>query len=137
MVDNIGEEIGGQELGGIIGTGGWMGGGVGEWKVDRRDKWRWVVRNSSAVGMLFLRVNEESSLQARVPADCCWGTVVSSLSSLEGKKSDDGWFLEVLHGDSDCEDSCQLELFKEEIVVVYESMMPVGKARSFVTLGPR
>ena len=86
--------------------------------------------------MLSSRVNKESSLQARVPADCCWRTVVSSSSLLEGKKSDDGWFLEVLGGNSGCEGSCQLELFKEEMVAVCECITPVGQARSFVTLGP-
>ena len=94
------------------------------------------MRNSSAVGMSCSRVNKESSLQARVPADCCWGTVVNSSSSSEGKKSDDGWFLGVLGGDSGCEGSRQLELFKEEMVAVCKSMVPVGQARSFVTLGP-
>ena len=61
---------------------------------------------------------------------------MSSLSLSEGKKSDDGWFLEVLGGDSGCENSCQLELFKVEMVAVCESMTLVGKARSFVILGP-
>ena len=32
MVDNMGVGIGGQGLGGM------MGGGVGEWKADRRDR---------------------------------------------------------------------------------------------------
>ena len=76
--------------------------------------------------MSSLRVNEELSLQARVPADCCWRTVVSSLSSSEGKKLDDGWFRGVLGKDSGCEGSRQLELFKMEMVAVYEGMMPVG-----------
>ena len=35
--DDIGEGIGGWWLGGMIGGTG--GSGVGEWKVDRRDKW--------------------------------------------------------------------------------------------------
>ena len=87
-------------------------------------------------GILSSRVNKESSLQARVPADCCWRTVVSSLSLLEGKKSDDGWFLGVLGGDSGCEGSRQLELFKEEMVAVCECITPVDQARSFVMLGP-
>ena len=35
----MGEGIDGQGLGGITGTGGWMGGGgVGEWNVDKRDR---------------------------------------------------------------------------------------------------
>ena len=87
------EGIGGQGLGGMMGG---AGGGVGEWKADCSDKWGWVARNSSAVGMSFSRVNEVLSLQARVLVDCCWGTVVSSSSSSEGKKSDNGWFVGVL-----------------------------------------
>ena len=85
------------------------------------------MRNSSAVGMSSSRVNKVSSLQARVPADCCWGTVVSSSSSSEGKKSVDDWFTGVLGGDSGCEGSHQLELFKMEMVVVHEGTTPVGK----------
>ena len=53
--------------------------------------------------------------------------VVSSSSSLERKKSDDGLFLEVLDGELDYKVSHQLELFEVRMVVVYESMMPVGK----------
>ena len=52
---------------------------------------------------------------------------MSSLSLLEGKKSDDGWFRGVLGEDSGWEGSCQLELFKEEMVAVREGMMPIGK----------
>ena len=52
---------------------------------------------------------------------------MSSSSSSEGKKSDNGWFSGVLGGDSDCEDSCQLELFKVEMVAVHEGTMPDGK----------
>ena len=52
---------------------------------------------------------------------------MSSLSLSEGKKSDDGWFLGVLGGDSGYEGSRQLEMFEEEMVVVCESMMSVGK----------
>ena len=71
MVDDIREGIGGQELGGMTGTSGWVGGGgVEEWNVDRRDKWGWAARNSSAEEMLSSRVNEESSLQARLLVDC-------------------------------------------------------------------
>ena len=70
-------------------------------------------------------------------ADYCWTTVVSSLSSSEGKKSDDSWFLEVLDRDSGCKGSHQLELFEVEMVAVHGSTMPVGKlCRSFVMLGP-
>ena len=52
---------------------------------------------------------------------------MSSSSSLEGKKSDNGWFLGVLGKDSGCEGSCQLELFKVEMVAVHEGMTPVDK----------
>ena len=135
-VDDIGEGIGGWELGGMMSMGGWTGGAVEEWNVDRRDRWGWVARNSSVEGMLSSSFNKELSLQARIPVDCCWGTVVSSSSSSEGKKSDDGWFLEVLGRDSDCEGSHQLELFKVEMVAVHESTTSVGQARSFVMLGP-
>ena len=61
---------------------------------------------------------------------------MSSLSSSEGKKSDDGWFGGVLDKESGCKGSHQLELFKVEMVAVRESTTPVSKARSFVTLGP-
>ena len=81
MVDDIGVGIGGQRLGGTIGG-----------NVDGRGGQEWVARNSSAVGMLFLRVNKVSSFQTRLSADLCWRTVVSSSSSSEGKRSDDGWF---------------------------------------------
>ena len=132
MVDDIGERIGGQGLGDMMGG---AGGGVGE-KTDRRDKWGWAVRNSSTVGMLFSRVNEVSSLQARVLADHCWRTVVSSSSSSEEKKSDNSWLIEVLGRDSGYEGFHQLVLFKMEMVKVCEGTMLVGKARSFVMLGP-
>ena len=79
------------------------------------------------VEILSSRVNKESSLQARVPADCCWRTVVSSSSLSEGKKLYNGWFRGVLGEDSGCKGSRQLELFKEEMVVVCEGTMPVGK----------
>ena len=52
---------------------------------------------------------------------------MSSLSSSEGKKSDDGWFRGVLDKDSGWESSCQLELFKEEMVAVCEGMALIGK----------
>ena len=126
-MDDIGVGIGGQGLGGMIGIGGWAGRGVGEQNADKRDRWRRVMRNSSAEGMSSSKVNEESSLQARISVDCCWETVVSSSSSSEGKKSDDGWFLRVLGGDSDCKGSHQLELFKKEMVAVCESTTLVGK----------
>ena len=73
----------------------------------------------------------------RLPADLCWGTVASSSSSLERKKSDDGWFLRILGGDLSCKGSHQLKLFVVEMVVVREGMMLIGKARSFVMLGPK
>ena len=58
-------------------------------------------------------------------ADCCWGTVVSSLSLSEWEKSD-GWFEGVLGRDSGCEDSHQLRLFEVEIVAVHEGMIPIS-----------
>ena len=63
----------------------------------------------------------------RVLADCYWRTVVSSSSLSEGKKLDDGWFLGVLGGDLGSESSCQLELFKKEMMAVCGSTIPVGK----------
>ena len=135
VVDDIGEEIGGQGLGGMTGIGGWMGGGVGEQKTDNRDRWGWAARNSSVVGMLFSSFSEESRFQVRMLVVHCWGTVVSSLSSSKGKTSD-GWFEGVLGRDSGCEGSCQLRLFKMEMVVVHKGTAPVDQARSFVTLGP-
>ena len=66
-----------------------------------------------------------SSLQARVPGSRERGG--SALFSLEGKKSDHGWFLGVLGGDSGFEGSHQLELFEVEMVVVHESMTLIGK----------
>ena len=95
------------------------------------------MRNSSAVGISSSRVNKVLSFQVRLPADLCWRTVVSSLSSSEGKKLDDSWSLGVLGGDSGCEGSHQLGLFEEKMLAVHEGMTPVGKARSFVMLGPR
>ena len=76
--------------------------------------------------MLSLRVNKMSSFQTRLSADLYWEAVVSSLSLSEGKKSDNGWFFRVLGGDLGCKGSCQLELFKVEMVAVCESTMPVG-----------
>ena len=73
------------------------------------------------------RVSEVLISCARVPVDCCWGTVVSSSSSSERKKSDDGWFRGVLGNDSGWEDSCQLRLFKVEMVAVCEGMLPIAK----------
>ena len=52
---------------------------------------------------------------------------MSSLSSSEEKKSNDGWFLEVLDRDLSHKGSHQLELFNVEMVAVHEGMMPVGK----------
>ena len=52
---------------------------------------------------------------------------MSSLSSSEEKKSDDGWFLGVLGGDSGCEGSCQLELFKVEMVAVCDGTTLISK----------
>ena len=78
---------------------------------------------------------EVSRVCARASAVCCWSTVVSSSSSSEEKKSD-GWFGGVLGGDSGWEGSRQLGLFEVEMVAVRESTMPIGEARSFVTLGP-
>ena len=53
--------------------------------------------------------------------------MVNSLSSSEGKKSNNDLFLGVLGGKSGCEVSHQLKLFKVEIVVVCESIMSIGK----------
>ena len=64
------------------------GGEVGEWKAERRDKWRWAARNSLAVGMSSSRVNKELNLWVSVLADHCYRTVVSSSSSCE--KTSDG-----------------------------------------------
>ena len=44
---------------------------MGGRNVDRRDRCGQVARNSSAVGMLFSRVNKESNLQVRGLVDCC------------------------------------------------------------------
>ena len=52
---------------------------------------------------------------------------MNSSSFSEEKESDNGLFLGVLDGKLGCKVSCQLELFEVEMVVVYESMMPVGK----------
>ena len=77
--------------------------------------------------MSSLRASEVSSVCARVPADSCWSTVVSSSSSSEGKKSDDEWFRRVLGKDSGWEGSRQLELFEVEMVAVHEDTMLIGK----------
>ena len=63
---------------------------MGEQNKDVRERWERAARNSSAVGMSSSRVNEVTSFQARLPADLCWRTVVSSLSLSEGKKLDEG-----------------------------------------------
>ena len=86
-----------------------------------RSECGWLIRNS---GTLSLKASELSMVCARVPADCCWGTVVSSLSLLEGKKSD-GWFGGVLGEDSGWEGSRQLRLFEEEMVAVCEGTTPL------------
>ena len=92
----------------------------------------WLIRNS---GVSSSRV-EVSRVCARVSAVCCWSTVASSSSSSEEKKSD-GCCRGVLGKDSGWEGSRQLEVFKEEMVAVCDGTTPNGKARSFVTLGPR
>ena len=125
VVDDMREGIGGQGLGDTMGWG--TGGGIWGWNADNRERWGWAVRNSLAIRMLCSRVNKVFSLQARVLADCCCGTVVSSSSVLEGKKLDSGWFLEILDGESGYKGSCQLELFEVETVVVCEGIMLVGK----------
>ena len=94
--------------------------------MDERSRWGQVARNSLAMRMSFSRVNEASSFQARLSADLYWGTVVSSLFSSERKKSDNGWFLEVLDRDLGYEGPHQLELFKVDMVVICESMTPNG-----------
>ena len=98
----MGEEIGGWRLGGM--TRGADGGGVGEGNVDKRDKWKQAARNFSPVRRLSLRVRGLLSCQARDPGLRARGG--SFLSSSEGKKSNDGWFLEILSGDSGCKGSC-------------------------------
>ena len=85
MVDSIEGGIGRQRSRGMMGMGDGERG-----KFDRRDKWRCTARNSSVVGISSSRVSEVLSFQARLPADYCWRTVVSSLSLSEGKKLDDG-----------------------------------------------
>ena len=72
VVDDIRVEMGGCGLGGMIGG---AGGGVREWNADKRERWGQAARNSSPVGRSSSRVNKVSSLQARVSADRCWGTV--------------------------------------------------------------
>ena len=59
--------------------------------------------------------------------DCCGGTVVSSSSSSAEKKLEGGLFLRVLGRELSWEGSCQLELFKVEMVAVHESTAPVSK----------
>ena len=49
------------------------------------------------------------------------------MSSSKGKKSNEGWFLRILDRELDYEGSCQLVLFKVEMVVVCESITLVGK----------
>ena len=100
----MGEEIGGHGFEGTIGMGGRVGGGgMGEQNVDKRDRWRQAVRNSSLVGMSSSRVREVLSFQAGDPGSRARGG--SSSPSSEEKKSDDGWFFRVLDGDSGCKGS--------------------------------
>ena len=82
IVDDMGLGIGGRGFGGGR---------------DARSGCCWFIRNS---GVSSSRANELLMVCVRVSADSCWGTVVSSLSSSEGKKSDDGWFRGVLGKDS-------------------------------------
>ena len=100
----MGEGIGGRGLGG----GSEASRGCG-----------WLIRN---LRVSSLRVSEVLISCARILADCCWGMVVSSLSSSEGKKSD-GWFRGVLGSDSGWEGSRQLELFEVKMMAVCEGMM--------------
>ena len=108
MVDNMGEGIGGQGLGGDS---------------DASSGCSWFIKN---LGASSSRVNKVSISCARIPADYYWGTVVSSSSSSEGKKSD-GWFRGVLGNDSGWEGSCQLRLFEIEMVAVCEGTLPIVK----------
>ena len=55
----MGEGIGGQGLGGMMGR---VGSGVEGWKVDWRERYGQAARNSSAVGMSSSRVSKVSSL---------------------------------------------------------------------------
>ena len=66
----MGLEIGGRELDGGR---------------DVRSGCGWLIRNSRKSSS---RASEVSRFCIRVPVDYCWGTVVSSSSLLEGKKSD-------------------------------------------------
>ena len=86
VIDNMGERMGGCGLGGIMGD---AEGGVGEWNMDKRDRWGWAARNSSPVGRSSSRVREVSSLQVRDLAESSWVTMGSSLSLSKRKKSDD------------------------------------------------
>ena len=52
---------------------------------------------------------------------------MSSSSSSEEKRSDDGRFRGVLGKDLGWEGSRQLKVFKEEMVAVREGMTPIGK----------
>ena len=66
MVDNIGAGIDGQ---GLEGTIDGARGGVGEWNVDKEERWEWVARNSLTVRRLSSRVRNVSSLQVRDPVE--------------------------------------------------------------------
>ena len=96
-----------------------MGGGR-----DARSGCVWLIRNSRVSS---LRASEVLSVCARALAACCWRSVVSSSSSLEEKKLDDGWFRGVLGSDSGWEDPCQLRLFEVEMVVVRKGTPPMTK----------
>ena len=119
-MDDIGEGIGGQGLGGTIGR---AGGRMGEQNVDKRDKWGWAARNSSAMGMSSSRVSDVSSRQSRLLVNC-WMVETSSLSE-RNESGDD--CPEVLGRDSGCEVSCQVGLCEVEMLAVPGSMMPSGK----------
>ena len=107
-MDNIGEGIGGRGLGGGR---------------DARSGCGWLIRNS---GTSSSRASELLMVCARVSVVCCWGTVVSSSSSSEGRKSE-SWFRGVLGNDSGWEGSRQLRLFEVEMVVVRKGMVLIGK----------
>ena len=95
-----------------------MGGGR-----DARSGCGWLIRNLRVSSSRF---NEMLISCVRIPADCCWRTVVSSSSLLEGKKSE-GWFGGVLGKDSGWEGSRQLRSFEVEMVAVHEGTTPISK----------
>ena len=82
-----------------LGFGGTIeiGGGAGRRNSERRNSCKQAVRNSLGLGMLFFRVRDWSSLQARELAESPCITVESSLCSLEREKLDEGFVdVEVL-----------------------------------------